>query len=436
MPELPRNNFAGQVSTRLGRVSLNPRGEYAGGETYDRLDIVQYNGSGWICLKDSTTGVAPVEGDNWMRFADNGGAATVEAAQEYAEQAKASQTAAGESATAAEQSAADAETAKTGAESALSSVEAAKEAAASSATEAAGSATEAAESAQTAQEYSGNPPVIDEDTGNWKTWDAESGGYTDTGKPSRGEKGDRGEQGPPGKDGEGAGDMTADVYDPGGKATDIFGYVDSAVENVKLPANLVVSKEEEEPPAVLTVDADTLGGYGPDHYASTEYVDETVAGAVPSGDFLPVNNPVFTGSLSDTNSNFSYMSDESFGNSELRIIGESGADITSQSGGRSTTLYTDPDSNSIIVNTGQNSASLVLDANEQEQCLIKNVGAPVEGTDVPNKKYVDDTVATKQDKLTADVDYATPKYVNDKIQYGTAAPERLADGAIFLVYEE
>lgn len=118
MPESPRNNFAGQVSTRLGRVSLNPRGEYAGGETYDRLDIVQYNGSGWICLKDGTSGATPVEGETWMRFADNGGAATVEAAQEYANQAKASQDAAQQSASEAEQSASEAETSRQAAEAA------------------------------------------------------------------------------------------------------------------------------------------------------------------------------------------------------------------------------------------------------------------------------------------------------------------------------
>ena len=50
---------------------------------------------------------------------------------------------------------------------------------------AAQSATEAAESAETAKEYSGKPPVIQNDT--WWTWDAEQGKYVDTGEAARGD---------------------------------------------------------------------------------------------------------------------------------------------------------------------------------------------------------------------------------------------------------
>lgn len=50
---------------------------------------------------------------------------------------------------------------------------------------AAQSATEAAESAQSAQEYSGKPPIIQNDT--WWTWDAEQGEYVDTGEAARGD---------------------------------------------------------------------------------------------------------------------------------------------------------------------------------------------------------------------------------------------------------
>lgn len=50
---------------------------------------------------------------------------------------------------------------------------------------AAQSATDAAESAQTAQEYSGKPPIIQNDT--WWTWDAEQGEYVDTGESARGD---------------------------------------------------------------------------------------------------------------------------------------------------------------------------------------------------------------------------------------------------------
>lgn len=57
--------------------------------------------------------------------------------------------------------------------------------AAQSETNAAKSASDAAESAQTAQEYSGKPPIIQNDT--WWTWDAEEGEYVDTGESARGD---------------------------------------------------------------------------------------------------------------------------------------------------------------------------------------------------------------------------------------------------------
>lgn len=57
--------------------------------------------------------------------------------------------------------------------------------AAQSETNAAQSATEAAESAETAKEYSGKPPIIQNDT--WWTWDAEQGEYVDTGEAARGD---------------------------------------------------------------------------------------------------------------------------------------------------------------------------------------------------------------------------------------------------------
>lgn len=54
-----------------------------------------------------------------------------------------------------------------------------------SAKDAAGSAGEAAESAETAKEYSGKPPIIQNDT--WWTWDAETQEYVDTGESARGD---------------------------------------------------------------------------------------------------------------------------------------------------------------------------------------------------------------------------------------------------------
>lgn len=167
MPELPRNQLTGQVRTLLGRVSLCPRGEYQEAETYKRLDVVQSAGSGWICLVDDTTGITPAEGENWMRFADNGSAAMYEQIQQLAQQVQTDKETTTQAATTAQEAAETATNAET------------------TATE---KAQEAATSASKAEQYSGNPPTIGED-GNWQTWDADAGEYTPTDKPSRGDQG-------------------------------------------------------------------------------------------------------------------------------------------------------------------------------------------------------------------------------------------------------
>ena len=158
MPDIPRNLMSGQVTTRLGRVSLNPRGSYDAEQTYGRLDLVEYNGSGYVCLQESVKGQTPESGEYWMRLADNGGAATVAAAQEHANQAKNSQDEAKKSETAAKESQAAAELAKTGAQNArdaaASSADTATQqamAASDSSTAAFGSAEAASASEQAAQ---------------------------------------------------------------------------------------------------------------------------------------------------------------------------------------------------------------------------------------------------------------------------------------------
>ena len=40
------------TSTKIGRVSINPQGEYQSGTQYQRLDVVTSNGSGYICIQD------------------------------------------------------------------------------------------------------------------------------------------------------------------------------------------------------------------------------------------------------------------------------------------------------------------------------------------------------------------------------------------------
>ena len=96
-------------------------------------------------------------GAQWKGFAQNAVSQYVTQAQQHAQ-------AAANSATQAAQSATDA---------------------AQSETNAAQSAEDAAESAQSAKEYSGKPPIIQNDT--WWTWDAEEGEYVDTGEAARGD---------------------------------------------------------------------------------------------------------------------------------------------------------------------------------------------------------------------------------------------------------
>ena len=132
MPEIARVAMTGQVKTNLGRVGFNPRGEYAAGNTYNRLDIVQSAGSGWICLADGTKGVTPAEGAKWMRFADNGSATLLQQVKDSAAAAKASENAAKSSQNAA---AASQTAAKSSADSAAASAKTATEAAAKVSTE-------------------------------------------------------------------------------------------------------------------------------------------------------------------------------------------------------------------------------------------------------------------------------------------------------------
>lgn len=62
-----------ETSTRLGRVSLVPKGAYDAAAVYDRLDIVTYDGSAYLVLKDGTSGVTPEAGPSYMLLAEKGG---------------------------------------------------------------------------------------------------------------------------------------------------------------------------------------------------------------------------------------------------------------------------------------------------------------------------------------------------------------------------
>lgn len=84
MPDVSRNSMIGEVATTLGRVILRPAGKYKSGQTYDRLDLVRHDGSGWICLKDGTT-TAPIDGTDWMLYVEQGDSGNATLAQSWAE---------------------------------------------------------------------------------------------------------------------------------------------------------------------------------------------------------------------------------------------------------------------------------------------------------------------------------------------------------------
>ncbi len=60
-----------EISTKLGRVSLVPRGAYDPAAEYVRLDVVRHGGNAWLALR-SVQGVEPAEGEDWMLLAEKG----------------------------------------------------------------------------------------------------------------------------------------------------------------------------------------------------------------------------------------------------------------------------------------------------------------------------------------------------------------------------
>lgn len=114
---------------------------------------------------------------------------------------------------------------------------------------------------QAAAEMAAHPPQVNEETGYWQTWNTETGRYEDTAIKAEGPQGETitgiertGGTGAPGAidtytvttssgaaytfqvyngaDGNGSGDMLKSVYDPQGKATDIFQYIDDLVGDI------------------------------------------------------------------------------------------------------------------------------------------------------------------------------------------------------------
>lgn len=154
-------------NTILGPVSLAPRGEYDPAAQYTYLDLVRYNGSGYLVLR-SIQGVTPVDGADYMLITERGGIGATGATGPQGEQGI--QGAQGEKG----------ETGDPG--SSIASIE----------------RTTGTGAPGTRDTYT--ITLTDGSTSSFEVYN--------------------------GADGIGAGDMTAAIYDPQGKAQDIFKYVD------------------------------------------------------------------------------------------------------------------------------------------------------------------------------------------------------------------
>lgn len=124
-------------------------------------------------------------------------------------------------------------------------------------------AKEAAEAAQEASQVTAHPPQINEETGYWKTWNPQTQQYEDTAAKAEGPEGPPGDDVESiqrtsgtgaagttdtytmyssdgseigtfnvynGSDGLGSGDMLKAIYDPQNRNTDIFQYIDDAIQ--------------------------------------------------------------------------------------------------------------------------------------------------------------------------------------------------------------
>lgn len=62
-----------KVKTILGKVGFSPKGVYSAETTYQRLDVVSYEGSSFVVLKDGLQGATPVnDNENYMQIAAKG----------------------------------------------------------------------------------------------------------------------------------------------------------------------------------------------------------------------------------------------------------------------------------------------------------------------------------------------------------------------------
>ena len=192
-----------ETSTKLGRVSLVPRGEYDQAAQYERLDIVGYGGSSYLVLRD-LQGVTPTDGADYMLIAEKGDSGPQ-----------------GPSGTAGPQGiqGEKGETGDTGPKGDPGETGPAGPKGDPGETGPAGPKGDPGEAGvgiQSVERTSGTGASGTTDTYTITMTD----GSTSTFQVYNG------------ADGSGAGDMLKSTYDPQGKNTDIFAYVDNATENV------------------------------------------------------------------------------------------------------------------------------------------------------------------------------------------------------------
>lgn len=61
------------IATKLGVVSVSPKGGYDMNEVYNRLNIITYAGESYIVLKDGVAGITPNnDGVNYLKLAEKG----------------------------------------------------------------------------------------------------------------------------------------------------------------------------------------------------------------------------------------------------------------------------------------------------------------------------------------------------------------------------
>lgn len=54
-----------KMKIKLGKIAINPKGDYYDTERYEKLDLVSHHGVGWVCRKPCI-GITPSDGEYWQ----------------------------------------------------------------------------------------------------------------------------------------------------------------------------------------------------------------------------------------------------------------------------------------------------------------------------------------------------------------------------------